>query len=40
VTGRPLGVQTYLATIESNVIIDRRRSGADDNCETETYTPL
>jgi hypothetical protein len=40
VTGQPLGTQIYLATIESNVIIDRRRSGADDNCETETYTPL
>ena len=40
VVGRPIGTQTYLATIENNVVVDRRRSGEDDNCETETYTPL
>jgi hypothetical protein len=40
VMGQPLGTQTYLTTIENNVIFDRRRSGAEDNCETETYQPL
>ena len=37
VTGRSLGTQTYLATINGGVIQDRRRVGADDNCASETY---
>src|SRR3954453_21810143 len=37
VIGRPLGTQTYLATISGGVILDRRRVEADDNCATETY---
>jgi hypothetical protein len=40
VVGRPIGTQTYLAMIEHNVVVDRRRSEADDNCTTEAYTPL
>lgn len=40
VVGRPIGTQTYLATIENNVVVDRRHSSEDDNCETETYAPL
>ena len=37
VIGKPLGTQTYLATISGGVILDRRRVEADDNCATETY---
>jgi len=37
VTGKPLGTQTYLATISGGVILDRRRVEADDNCASETY---
>jgi hypothetical protein len=37
ITGRPLGTQTYLATISGGVILDRRRVEADDNCASETY---
>lgn len=38
--GQPLGTQTYVATISSGTMIDRRRSGEDDNCGSETYDPL
>jgi hypothetical protein len=37
VTGKPLGTQTYLATISGGVIQDRRRVEAEDNCASETY---
>jgi hypothetical protein len=37
VIGKPLGTQTYLATISGGVILDRRRVEADDNCASETY---
>jgi len=37
VTGRPLGTQTYLATISGGVILDRRRVEAEDNCASEAY---
>jgi hypothetical protein len=40
VIGKPLGTQTYLATISGGVILDRRRVEADDNCATETYEPI
>lgn len=40
VIGRPIGTQTYLATIENSVVADRHRSDENDNCDTETYTPL
>jgi hypothetical protein len=37
VIGRPLGTQTYLATISGGLILDRRRVEPDDNCASETY---
>jgi hypothetical protein len=37
VIGKPLGTQTYLATISGGIIQDRRRVEADDNCASETY---
>jgi hypothetical protein len=40
VTGKPLGTQTYLATINGGIILDRRRVEADDNCASETYEPI
>lgn len=39
-TGRPLGTQTYRITINSGVIMDRRRAEADDGCASETYQPI
>lgn len=40
VIGKPLGTQTYLATISSGVILDRRRVEADSICATEIYEPI
>src|SRR3954447_7159126 len=37
IIGKPLGTQTYLATISGGVILDRRRVEAEDNCASETY---
>jgi hypothetical protein len=37
VIGKPLGTQTYLATINGGLILDRRRVEPDDNCGSETY---
>jgi hypothetical protein len=39
-TGKPLGSQTYRIVIDDGTIIDRRRVGADDNCDTATYEPI
>jgi hypothetical protein len=39
-TGKPLGVQTYRIIIENGVILDRQRIDADDNCVSESYTPI
>ena len=39
-TGKPLGPQTYRITIEEGGIIDRRRVGAEDNCDSESYDPI
>jgi hypothetical protein len=39
-TGKPLGPQTYRITIEAGSINDRRRVGAEDNCDSETYDPI
>ncbi|PJG55820.1 hypothetical protein CVM73_06605 [Bradyrhizobium forestalis] len=36
-TGTPLGAQTYIVTINSGKVVDRRRAEADDICGTETY---
>jgi hypothetical protein len=38
--GKPLGPQTYRITIEEGAIIDRRRVGTEDNCDSETYDPI
>jgi hypothetical protein len=38
--GKPLGPQTYRITIEEGTINDRRRVGAEDNCDSETYDPI
>jgi hypothetical protein len=38
--GKPLGPQTYRITIEDGIIIDRRRVGGEDNCDSETYDPI
>ncbi|MCA6124132.1 hypothetical protein J6500_19865 [Bradyrhizobium sp. WSM 1704] len=40
VIGKPLGTQTYRVFINDSVILDRRLVGEDDNCLTETYTPI
>jgi hypothetical protein len=39
-TGKPLGPQTYRIVIDDGTIIDRRRVGADDNCDSQTYEPI
>ena len=38
--GKPLGPQTYRITIEDGIIVDRRRVGDEDNCDSETYDPI
>jgi hypothetical protein len=40
VIGKPLGTQTYLATINGGIILDRRRVEPDDNCASESYEPI
>ena len=40
VIGKPLGTQTFLATINGGVILDRRRVENDIVCATETYEPI
>jgi hypothetical protein len=39
-TGTSLGTQTYIVTISSGKVVDRRRSEADDTCSSETYMPI
>lgn len=38
--GKPLGTQTYRITIEDSNIVDRRRVGDEDNCDSESYEPI
>ena len=38
--GKPLGEETYRISINSGVIIDRRRADPEDTCAIETYQPL
>jgi hypothetical protein len=38
--GKPLGEETYRISINSGVIIDRRRAEPEDTCAIETYQPL
>jgi hypothetical protein len=40
IIGKPLGTQTYLATISGGLIVDRRRIEPDDNCASETYEAI
>jgi hypothetical protein len=39
-TGKPLGSQTYRITIGEGMILDRRRVGAEDSCDSENYEPI
>ena len=39
-TGSALGLQTYIVTIASGKVIDRRRAEADDICGSEVYEPI
>ena len=39
-TGKPLGEETYRITINSGVIVDRRRAEAEDTCAFESYQPI
>jgi hypothetical protein len=39
-TGKPLGSQTYRITISDGTILDRRRAGAEDHCDSENYEPI
>jgi hypothetical protein len=39
-TGKPIGALTWLISIESGNIVDRRRAGEDDNCDSESYQPI
>jgi hypothetical protein len=39
-TGQPLGTQTYRITISGGLLVDRRRTEADDACASETFKPI
>jgi hypothetical protein len=39
-TGKPLGEETYRISINNGVIIDRKRTEAEDTCAIETYQPI
>lgn len=39
-TGKPLGEETYRISINSGVIMDRRRALPEDNCASESYQPI
>jgi hypothetical protein len=38
--GKPLGEETYRISINSGVIIDRRRAEPEDTCAIESFQPL
>jgi hypothetical protein len=38
--GKPLGEETYRISINSGVIIDRRRALPEDGCDSQTYQPI
>jgi hypothetical protein len=40
VNGKPLGTQTYRATISGGVIIDRRHIEDGDSCASESFEPI
>jgi len=39
-TGKPLGEEVYRISINSGVIIDRRRALPEDGCDTQAYQPI
>ncbi len=39
-TGKPIGAQSWVISIENGAIVDRRRAGEDDNCESESFEPI
>jgi hypothetical protein len=39
-SGKPLGEETYRISINSGVIIDRRRALPEDGCDTQAYQPI
>jgi hypothetical protein len=39
-TGKPLGEETYLISINSGVVFDRHRALPEDGCDTQAYQPL
>ncbi len=39
-TGKPLGEEIYLISINGGVIIDRRRALPKDTCDAEAYQPI
>ncbi|KJC35009.1 hypothetical protein [Bradyrhizobium sp. LTSP857] len=39
-TGSALGLQTYIVTIASGKVVDRRRAEIDDICGSEVYEPI
>ncbi len=39
-TGSALGAQTFIVTITTGKVVDRRRAEADDICGSETYEPI
>jgi predicted small lipoprotein YifL len=39
-SGKPLGQETYRISIDSGVIIDRRRAMPEDGCDIQTFQPI
>jgi len=39
-TGKPITGETWRISIVSGTIVDRRRAGDDDNCDSESYEPI
>jgi hypothetical protein len=39
-TGKPISGETWRISILSGTIVDRRRAGEDDNCDTEHFEPI
>jgi hypothetical protein len=39
-TGKSLGEETYVISINSGVIVDRRRALPEDGCETQAFQPI
>lgn len=39
-TGKLISGETWRISIVSGTIVDRRRAGEDDNCESESYEPI